>query len=66
MAPEGNADIEVLKRDFDKDPVRYMRQATADRRVVVRHRNGRLSAVFGGSLDVLPDGAPIDRGGSSA
>ena len=61
MAPrEPAGDIEVLREVFDRDPLRYMRQATPDRRVIVHHATGRLSAVFGGSLDYLPDGTPGD------
>jgi len=48
-------DIIVAKAEFDRDPAAFMRRATPDQRVIVRHASGRVSAVFGGSLDVAPD-----------
>jgi hypothetical protein len=60
---DSSSDIVVLKADFDLNPRGYIRQASSARRVVVRHsKSGRISAVFGGSLDTTPE--PIGGAGS--
>lgn len=45
------APLEVLKSDFDRDRAGYMRRASAEQRVVVRHDASRdVSLVLGGTL----------------
>lgn len=52
--------VNVAKADFDRDRVRYMRQASAQTRVIVRHAaTNAVSAVFGGSLDRSPELDPV-------
>jgi hypothetical protein len=53
--PDRSADIRVALSEFDKDPERYMRLASIERRVFVYHDGWQsLFACFGGSLDASP------------
>jgi hypothetical protein len=48
-------DIMVELSRFKSDPEHYMREANSQRRVVVHHdKTQKISAVFGGPLDVPP------------
>lgn len=49
------SDLRVPLSEFDEDPQRYMRQASAARRVIVFHDDTQqISASFGGSLATSP------------
>jgi len=55
-----SGDIVVLKAEFERYPRQFIRQASTERRVIVQHPSGRVSAVYGGSLAVSR-GAPEPR-----
>ena len=51
----GTGDIRVALSEFNKDPKRYPREASTERRVIVFHDGTQqVSASFGGSLNVSP------------
>lgn len=55
-ADRGTPAVEISKSEFDRDRAAYMRRATHDQRIVVRHDNTRqVSLVLGGSLSIAGD-----------